>query len=145
MSYLGDFKLGDTLDLKFCTVNTTGAPTQLAGGPAIAAYPANNAVEVTAGITLSVDFDSLTGLNNVRIVATAANGYAAATNYALVITAGTVGGTSVVGYVVAHFSVENRSAAGASAVWEELEASHVASGTFGRRVGHGIKIQQSIG
>lgn len=45
-----------------------------------------------------------------RVVATNGNGYATATNYQLVITTGTVGGTSVVGYVVAEFSIEARSA-----------------------------------
>src|SRR5690348_12245531 len=100
MSYVGDFRLGKTFDVKFCTVTTTGAPTQLAGSPAVAAYPDNSTTEITAGITLSVDFDSRTGLNNVRVVATSGNGYATATNYQLVITAGTVGGTSVVGYVI---------------------------------------------
>lgn len=106
--YRGDFQLGDTLDFKFTTVGTTGAPTTLAGTPVVSAYPSNSTTEVTAGITLTVDFDSRTGMHNVRVVATAANGYLTATNYELVITTGTVGGTSVVGYVVGAFSIENR-------------------------------------
>ncbi len=111
MSYLGDFRLGDTFDLKFVTTAAaTGAPTQLAGTPVISAYPGNSTTQITAGITLSVDFDSVTGLNNVRVVASSGNGYATATNYQLVITTGTVGGTSAVGYVVGQFSIENRSA-----------------------------------
>lgn len=110
MSYYGDIRLGDTIDIKFCTVTTTGAPTQLAGTPVISAYPGNSTTQLTAGITLSVDFDGVTGLNNVRVVASSGNGYAAATNYALIITAGTVGGTSVVGYEIGSFSIENRSA-----------------------------------
>lgn len=110
MTYVGDIRLGETFDIKFTTVTTTGAPTQLAGSPVISAYPGNSTTQLTAGITLSVDFDSVTGLNNVRVVATSGNGYATATNYQLVITTGTVGGTSVVGYVVAQFSIENRSA-----------------------------------
>lgn len=111
MSYLGDFRLGATLDFKFCTTAaTTGAPTTLSGTPVISAYPDNSTTQLTAGITLSVDFDSVTGLNNVRVVATSGNGYATATNYELVITTGTVGGTSAVGYVVGSFSIENRSA-----------------------------------
>jgi len=110
MSYIGDFRLGETFDTKFCTVTTTGAPTTLAGTPVISAYVGNSTTEITAGITLTVDFDARTGLNNVRVVATSGNGYATASNYQLVITTGTVGGTSVVGYVVAEFSIENRSA-----------------------------------
>jgi hypothetical protein len=109
--YSGDIRLGDTIDLKFTSRSfSTGAPTQLAGSPAVAAYPANSTTEITAGITLSVDFDARTGLNNVRIVATSGNGYATATNYVLVLTAGTVGGVSVVGEVVGAFSIEARSA-----------------------------------
>ena len=110
MSYLGDIRLGDTLDFKFTTRKfSTGAPFTLAGSPAVAAYPGNSTTEVTAGITLSADFDSVTGLNNVRVVASGGNGYAAG-NYALVITAGTVDSVSVVGEVIATFSIESRSA-----------------------------------
>lgn len=111
MSYFGDIRLGDTIDVKFTTTAaSTGAPTTLSGTPVISAYPSNSTTEITAGITLTVDFDARTGLNNVRIVASGGNGFATATNYALVITTGTVGGTSAVGYVIGTFSIENRSA-----------------------------------
>ena len=95
--YLGDFTLGSTFDVKFTTVNTKGVPTTLAGTPVISAYPDNSLTEITAGITLTVGFDSRTGMHNVNVVATAGNGYAAGRNSALVITTGTVAGTSVVG------------------------------------------------
>jgi hypothetical protein len=108
--YIGDFRLGDTFDVKFCTVQSSGAPTTLAGSPVVSAYPGNSTTELTAGITLSVDFDSRTGMHNVRVVATGGNGYATATNYALVITTGTVNSVSAVGYLIGHFSIENRSA-----------------------------------
>lgn len=111
MSYRGDIRLGDTIDIKFTTRRfTTGAPFTLAGSPAVAAYVGNSTTEITAGITLSVDFDSRTGLNNVRVVATSGNGYATGTNVDLVITAGTVDSVSVVGEVVGSFSIENRAA-----------------------------------
>src|SRR3990172_5127335 len=110
MSYVGDFSLGSTFDVKFTTVNTSGVPTTLAGTPVISAYPDNSLTELTAGITLSVDFDGRTGMHNIRVVATSGNGYAAGSNYSLVITTGTVGGNSVVGYVVGEFSIEARSA-----------------------------------
>lgn len=111
MSYAGDIRLGDTIDLKFSTRSfSTGAPTTLAGTPVISAYPGNSTTQLTAGITLTVDFDTVTGLHNVRVVATSGNGYATATNYYLVITTGTVGGVSVVGEVVGSFSIEARSA-----------------------------------
>lgn len=109
MSYAGDFRLGDTLDVKF-TSALNGVPFTLAGSPVISAYLGNSTTQLTAGITLSADFDSVTGLNNVRVVATSGNGYATATNCQLVITTGTINGVSVAGSVVASFSIENRSA-----------------------------------
>lgn len=110
MSYLGDFRLGDTLDFKFTTRQISGAPSTLSSSPVISAYPGNSTTELTAGITLTVDFDSRTGLNNVRVVASGGNGYATATNYEMVITTGTVNSVSVVGEVVGTFSIENRRA-----------------------------------
>lgn len=110
MSYRGDIALGSTIDLKFTTRRfTTGVPFTLAGTPSVAAYVGNGTTEITAGITLSVDFDSRTGLNNVNIVATSGNGFAAGTNVDIVITAGTVDSVSVVGEVVGSFSIDNRS------------------------------------
>ena len=109
--YHGDIRLGDTIDMKFTPRSfTPGAPTTLAGTPVISAYPGNSTTELTAGITLTVDFDARTGLHNIRVVATSGNGYATATNYECVITTGTVGGVSVVGEVVGSFSIEARSA-----------------------------------
>lgn len=110
MSYLGDFNLGDTFDTKFTTRQISGAPSTLGSSPVISAYVGNSTTEITAGITLTVDFDARTGLNNVRVVATSGNGYATASNYQLVITTGTVNSVSVVGEVIAEFSIENRSA-----------------------------------
>jgi len=109
--YSGDIRLGETIDIKFTTRKfSTGAPFTLAGSPAVSAYVGNGTTEITSGITLSVDFDSVTGLNNVRVVASGGNGFATATNVSLVITAGTVDSVSVVGEVVGAFSIENRSA-----------------------------------
>lgn len=108
--YFGDIRLGDTIDIKFTTRQISGAPSTLGGSPVISAYPANSTTQLTAGITLSVDFDSVTGYNNVRVVATSGNGYATATNYDLCITTGTVNSVSVVGESIGSFSIENRSA-----------------------------------
>jgi hypothetical protein len=108
MSYKGDFLIGATVDFKFTTVDDAGLPATLSGTPVVSAYPNNGTTEITAGVTLTVDFDAKTGLNHVRIVASEANGYARGTDYELVITAGTSGGDSIVGYTVGSFSVENR-------------------------------------
>jgi hypothetical protein len=112
---LTDFALGSTVDKKFTTRRfTTGVPFTLAGSPVVVAYPDNSTTELTAGITLTVDFDSRTGLHNVRVVATSGNGYAAGVSYALVLTAGTVDGVSVVGEVVGEFTLERAALAAAT-------------------------------
>lgn len=110
MAYQGDIRLSDTLDFHFTTRQISGAPSTLSSSPVISAYPSNSTTQLTAGITLDVDFDSVTGLNHVRIVASGANGYATATDYSLVITTGTVNSVSVVGEVIGSFSIEHRSA-----------------------------------
>jgi hypothetical protein len=107
MTYLGDFHKGATVRRFFTTVNSSGAPTTLAGTPAISAYEDGGTTEITAGITLTVDFDSRTGMHVVA-VDTSNAAYSAGKDYNLVITTGTVGGGSVVGYVVGTFSIENR-------------------------------------
>jgi len=115
MSYLGDY-VEDyaTLNFQFTTRTTTGAPTELAGTPVLSVYPAASDAQITAGITLDVNFDAVTGLNHVTIDLA---GYAVAQDYAVVITTGTVGGVSVVGEVVAQFSIENR--------FKEVDLTHV--------------------
>lgn len=101
-----DITLGETIDFKFVTAAPdTGAPVTLSGVPAISAYVGNSVTQITAGITLTVDFDTVTGLNNVNVVATSGNGYTDNTDVALVITTGTVDGNSAVGYVVAQFTI----------------------------------------
>jgi 1-aminocyclopropane-1-carboxylate deaminase/D-cysteine desulfhydrase-like pyridoxal-dependent ACC family enzyme len=102
-----DIALGETLSFKFTTVQTTGAPFALASG-VISAYPDYpvSDTQITAGITLTADYDGVTGLNSIALVATEANGYAPG-KYTLVITTGTVNSVSVVGYVVGEFTIQN--------------------------------------
>ena len=97
---------GATVIRKFTTRATTGVPTTLAGTPAVSIYKDGSTTQSTTGVTLTVDFDAVTGLNHVAID-TSADGtfYANESKFYLVITAGTVGGTSVVGEVVGDFDL----------------------------------------
>lgn len=107
-----DYPVDSTLYLLFTTRSfSTGAPTQLAGTPVVSAYENDSLTQITAGITLGVDHDSITGLNLLTIAATAANGYENGKDYGLVITTGTVGGVSVVGEVVGAFTIGRSAAA----------------------------------
>lgn len=104
MSYHGDFMKGDTVRIPFTTVDTDGVPTALTSGAAVV-YPLDSTTEVTDAETLTADFDSVTGLN---VIAIATSGLSRFKDYAVVLSAGTVDGNSVVGYIVGTFSIENR-------------------------------------
>ncbi len=101
-----DRTVGDTFFVAFTTrIFATGVPGTLAGTPVVSAYEDAGLVQITAGITLGVDHDGVTGLNMLTIVATGANGFESGKDYNLVITTGTVSGVSVVGEVVGSFSL----------------------------------------
>lgn len=107
-----DIVLEETIYPRFTTrAFATGIPTTLAGTPVLSVYEENNLTQITAGVSVTADYDSVTGLNQATIVATAANGYESGKSYDVVITAGTVGGVSVVGEVVCSFTVEASAAA----------------------------------
>jgi hypothetical protein len=94
---------GDTIYLKF-TSRDANVPATLSGSPVISIYKDASTTQSTTGVTLTVDFDSVTGLNHIS-VDTSQDGtfYANDHTFYAVITTGTVGGTSVVGEVVGKF------------------------------------------
>ena len=101
-----DRTVGDTFYIAFTTrAFATGVPTTLAGTPVISAYEDASLTQITAGLTLGVDHDSVTGMNMITVVATGGNGFESGKDYQLVITTGTVGGVSVIGEVVGQFSL----------------------------------------
>jgi len=121
--YCGDYLPGDTIDFKFTTIRpSTGAPFTLAGTPALSVYKNNSTTQTTTGVTLTVDFDSVTGLNHVRIVTSDAF-YAAGDNYDVVITTGTVDSVSAVGYVVGRFTLAKVSALRPTTAGRTLDVS----------------------
>ena len=117
MSYIGDFAEDyATLNTKFTTVKSTGEPTVLSNSPVISVYKADGVSPSTAGVTLTVSHNSTVGQNNVLMHLSADAFYAVGNDYQVVITTGTVDSVSVVGYVVAEFSIENRFMRGTDSV-----------------------------
>ena len=110
---LGDFKEDGDLFFKFTTRRfSTGATHTLANTPVLSVYIDEGTSPKTtaeAYFDLDVDFNSKTGLNNVRIDLSGDAFFATGADYSVVITTGTVDSVSVVGEVVATFSIENRS------------------------------------
>jgi hypothetical protein len=111
--YQGDIAVGQVLYFHF-TTQFSGLPTSLLGTPVLSVFkdatatPCTTVLSVGAG-GLVVDLNSVTGLNSVA-VNTAADGtfYATGHDFSVVITTGTVGGVSAIGYKVASFSINNR-------------------------------------
>lgn len=106
-----DYPLGETIHFLFTTRSfSTGAPAQLGGTPVLSVYEDASTTQITSGVSLGVDHDTVTGLNLATVIATSGNGYESGKSYHVVITTGTVGGVSVVGEVVGHFTVERAAA-----------------------------------
>lgn len=130
---MGDYALADTVYVAFTThAFATGIPTVLAGTPVVSAYEDASLTQITAGITLGVDHDSVAGLNMLTIVATGANGYETDKTYNLVITTGTVDSVSVVGKVVGRFTLDKIP----KATWDRVltGATHNIATSAGRRL-----------
>ena len=110
MLYLGDYEVTDDVDFKFSTHEADGTPATLSGSPDVAVYRGNDAGnEISdADVVLTADFDSVTGLNHVRIDLTNSTEFWEGGEYQVVISAGTVDSISVVGTVLAHFSIIRR-------------------------------------
>ena len=128
--YLGDFTAGDVIDFKFTTFRpSTGAPFTLAGSPVVSVYKDNDLTQTTTGVALTVDFDSVTGLNHVRVTTTDAF-YANGSEFECVITTGTVDSVSVVGSCVGRFTL----GATAANVYNALLANYTLANSFGARL-----------
>jgi len=134
-----DITLGDTFYIRFTTrAFATGIPTTLGGTPVLSVYEENNLTQITSGVSITVDYDSVTGLNQATIVGTSGNGYESGKSYDLVITTGTVDSVSVVGEVVGSFTVDvidNKiSAALATDTYAELSAVPAATSTLADKI-----------
>jgi hypothetical protein len=108
--YLGDYATTNVINFKFTTFRpSTGACFTLAGTPAISVYKDDSITQSTTGVTLTVDFDSVTGLNHVKID-TSLDGtfYSDGSSFECVITTGTVDSVSVVGSCVGRFTLRNQ-------------------------------------
>lgn len=125
MAHIGDFDTSTVVYGKFTTYRpSTGAPYTLAGTPALSVYKDNSVTQSTTGVTLTADFDSVTGLNHFAID-TSADGtfYSAGSFFSVVITTGTVDSVSAVGTVVAEFTIRKNSALKPTTAGRALDVS----------------------
>lgn len=123
--HLGDFDASAVIYGKFTTYRpSTGASFTLGGTPALSVYKDNSVTQSTTGVTLTADFDSVTGLNHFAID-TSADGtfYAAGSFFDIVITTGTVDSVSVTGSVVGTFTIRKNSALKPTTAGRALDVS----------------------
>lgn len=123
--HLGDFDTSTIVYGKFSTFRpSTGATFTLGGTPALSVYKDNSTTQSTSGVTLTVDFDSVTGLHHFAID-TGADGtfYAAGSFFDIVITTGTVDSVSVTGTVVGSFTLRKNSALKPTTAGRTLDVS----------------------
>lgn len=123
--HLGDFDTSTVIYGKFTTFRpSTGAAFTLGGTPALSVYKDNSTTQSTTGVTLTADFDTVTGLNHFAID-TSADGtfYAAGSFFDIVITTGTVDSVSVVGSVVGSFTLRKNSSLKPTTAGRTLDVS----------------------
>jgi hypothetical protein len=106
--YLGDFKKGQTVRVKFNTFSQALLPTTPSINPTVAVYK-DSATEITVtGITQpTVDYDSKAGLHEL-VIDTSDAVYEVGKDYDIVFTAGTVDGKDLTRTILRTFSIENR-------------------------------------
>lgn len=108
-AYLGNFEAGDTINWAFTTRQSTGVPFTLAGSPVVSIYKDGSISQSISGVTLTVDYDSIVGLNHLSIATDSDDVfYSNASTFIAVITAGTINGVSVVGEVLGRFTLRNQ-------------------------------------
>ena len=110
---------------------SSGAPFTLAGTPSMYARVDGNATEITAGFTLTADFDSKTGLNKVELDLSADAGYTAGSLVEVFIGAGTVDSVSVADTKVYEFEIGNTGSQQQANTRGMLALPAVASGANG--------------
>lgn len=122
---LGDYAPATNVCGKFTTFRpSTGAPFTLAGTPALSVYKDASTTQSTTGVTLTADFDTVTGANHF-CVDTSLDGtfYSAGSNFDVIITTGTVDSVSVVGSVVANFTIDKTMALKPTTAGRKLDVS----------------------
>jgi hypothetical protein len=105
--YIGDFKKGQTIRVKFNTFSQAIAPSTPSVNPTVAIYK-DSATEFTTGVTQpTVDYDSKAGLHEL-VIDTSDSVYEIGKDYDIVFTAGTVDGKDLTRTILRTFSIENR-------------------------------------
>jgi len=106
-NYIGDFKKGQTIRIKFNTFDQSMVPADASIAPQVVVYK-NSTTEITTGITQpSANYDSKAGLY-LLVIDTSGADYVVGDDYDVVFTQGTVDGVDLTRTILRTFSIENR-------------------------------------
>lgn len=107
--YLGEFTPGKTISRRFNTHKADGTPSTFSGSQALHVYKQGSSTPSATGITLTTNYNSQTGLNNVVIdTSVDSSFYAAGYDFDIAVATGVVDAVNVSGVVVGTFSLSNR-------------------------------------
>jgi hypothetical protein len=105
--YIGDFKKGQQIRVKFNTFSQAIVPATPSIDPTVAIYK-DSATEFTTGVTQpTVDYDGKAGFHEL-VINTSDSVYEIGKDYDIVFTAGTVDGKDLTRTILRTFSIENR-------------------------------------
>lgn len=109
-AYVGDFRTGTTIRKMWNSFAVAGESITLATNGTVSAYKDGGTTQSTTGVTLTEDFDSLTGVHLVA-VDTSQDGtfYSAGSDFEVVLSGATIDGKAI-NSTLFSFSLENRSA-----------------------------------
>lgn len=117
------YALGATVPIRFTSRRfSTGAPFALAGTPTVDVYEQGSLVQVQTGLSVTADYDGVTGANYLELTVSLGNGYSAGKIYDVQVSAGTVDGVSVVGEVIYRFRLETAQEAAERQMAQVFEA-----------------------
>jgi hypothetical protein len=115
--YVGDIAAGETLRFMFNSHDADLDLSTIAGGPVVEVFKDNDTDGTTTGLTVTRDFNSLNGCNQITVdTSTDESFYAAGSDYSVIALDATVDGTNINGSVLGQFSISNRSV-NTDAVW----------------------------
>lgn len=129
MTSLGTRAKGSTIYGMFNTTDAVGAPITIGGTAAAQVYQDANLTQITSGITVTEDYDGVTGLHQIA-VDTSGSGFTAGSDYWVVISVGTADSVSIVGAAIFHFFLEPKRQIFGSVAASPAPSTTVFKGTF---------------
>lgn len=122
MQHKGDIALSQSISFPFTTNDGNGAPSTLSAAT-VKVYKNGTTTNSTSGVTTTIGFNSITGMNMV-VIDTSSDGsfYSAGADFDVVLTAGTVDATAIIS-AIGSFSINNRTAVRPTVAGRTLDVS----------------------